>query len=74
MFFAAQIQDQHQMESVVDPATKSLPGEKVFENGFNPLEGSFSPNENPLNVFSQWTEILPTDQLVAVEYRIPDQP
>ncbi|MFG1949386.1 hypothetical protein [Nonomuraea sp. NPDC048826] len=42
--------------------------EKVFETGFDPLEGGFRPAE-PYQVFDQWIEVLPTDQVVAVEVR-----
>jgi hypothetical protein len=38
----------------------------VFEKGFDPLEGGFRPAE-PYQVFDQWVEVLPTDQVVAVE-------
>jgi hypothetical protein len=44
----------------------NLVTEKVFEKGFDPLEGGFRPAE-PYQVFDQWREVLPTDQVVAVE-------
>ncbi|WP_314251672.1 hypothetical protein [Streptomyces sp. DSM 40907] len=44
----------------------TLRTEKVFETGFDPLEDGFRPAE-PYQVFDQWTEVLPTDQVVAVE-------
>lgn len=44
----------------------TLETEKVFETGFDPLEDGFRPAE-PYQVFDQWTEVLPTDQVVAVE-------
>ncbi len=53
----------------------STPIEKVYEHGFYPLERSFraSPIEEPADstspnfqIMSQWTEILPTDQIVPV--------
>ncbi|SOE12133.1 hypothetical protein SAMN06272775_3120 [Streptomyces sp. 2323.1] len=40
--------------------------EEVFETGFDPLEGGFKP-ANPYEVFDQWVEVLPTDQVVAVQ-------
>lgn len=40
--------------------------EKVFETGFDPLDGGFRPAAQ-YQVFDQWTEVLPTDQIVAVE-------
>lgn len=57
----------------------STPVEKVYEHGFYPLERSFraNPSEEPADaksrnyqVLAQWTEILPTDQIVpvSVEY------
>jgi hypothetical protein len=44
-----------------------LQTEKVFTEGFDPLEGGFRAPE-PFEVFDQWIEVLPTDQVVAVEY------
>ncbi|GAB2661677.1 hypothetical protein GCM10027088_45080 [Nocardia goodfellowii] len=44
----------------------TLATEKVFETGFDPLEGGFRPAE-PYHMFDQWVEVLPTDQVVAVE-------
>ncbi|MDT3396571.1 hypothetical protein RKE29_07935 [Streptomyces sp. B1866] len=44
----------------------TLRSEKVFETGFDPLAGGFRPAE-PYQVFDQWVEVLPTDQVVAVE-------
>ena len=53
----------------------STPIDKVYEHGFYPLERSFraSPTEPPTDgesqnfqVMSEWTEILPTDQVVPV--------
>jgi hypothetical protein len=44
----------------------TLATEKVFENGFDPLEGGFRPAE-PYQVFDQWLEVLPTDQIAAVQ-------
>lgn len=45
--------------------TNTLATEKVFETGFDPLEGGFRPAE-PYQIFDQWVEVLPTDQIVAV--------
>ncbi|MFD9042509.1 hypothetical protein [Streptomyces bottropensis] len=42
----------------------TLAADKVFENGFDPLAGGFRPAE-PYQVFDQWVEVLPTDQVVA---------
>jgi hypothetical protein len=61
-----------------------LASEKVFETGFNPLQGGFRDPRNssspgtplkpgtPFAIFDQWVEILPTDQIVAVEYKPPN--
>ena len=50
----------------------SLPTEAVFEHGFYPLQGGvqFNADGTTQPVFSQWMEILPTDQIaaLAVEY------
>lgn len=49
----------------------TLATETVFENGFDPLEGGFRATGMPFEVFDQWIEVLPTDQVVAVEYLPP---
>ena len=57
----------------VDPGSTvtSTPVDRVFEHGFYPLQGGFrnKPGEENFSVFSQWVEILPTDQLVPVEVK-----
>ncbi|MGB9929802.1 MAG: hypothetical protein ACPK85_15620 [Methanosarcina sp.] len=46
----------------------STPIDRVYEHGFFPLEGSFRANVSKnYEIFDQWTEILPTDQIVPVE-------
>jgi hypothetical protein len=45
-----------------------LAAEEVFETGFDPLAGGFRPAE-PYQVFDQWVEVLPTDQVVALQVR-----
>lgn len=47
----------------------STPLDKVYEHGFYPLQGGFrfEPGEEPFEVFDQWIEVLPTDQVVPVE-------
>jgi hypothetical protein len=47
----------------------SLPSEAVFEHGFYPLQGGvrFDQDGTTQPVFSQWLEILPTDQVAALE-------
>jgi hypothetical protein len=49
----------------------TLPTETVFSKGFDPLEGGIKFGAEPFAVFSQWMEILPTDQVVATEYTLP---
>lgn len=46
--------------------SNTLATEMVFETGFNPLSGGFRPAE-PYQIFDQWIEVLPTDQVVAVQ-------
>jgi hypothetical protein len=59
-----------------DDRVSSTPVERVFEHGFYPLQGGFRVNpqdpdpHNPdtnFQVFDQWVEVLPTDQIVPVE-------
>lgn len=44
----------------------TLAAEHVFETGYDPLAGGFRP-ALPYTVFDEWVEVLPTDQVVAVE-------
>jgi hypothetical protein len=44
----------------------TLATEQVFEHGFDPLDGGFR-QPLPYQIFDQWLEVLPTDQVVAVE-------
>jgi hypothetical protein len=49
-----------------------LPQDKVFEKGFDPLQNGFRAtpqmdgNTPHFELFDQWIEVLPTDQIVAV--------
>ena len=47
----------------------SLPTEAVFEHGFYPLAGGvrFDTGPDAPIVFSQWMEIMPTDQVAALQ-------
>lgn len=45
-----------------------LQTETVFENGFDPLAKGFIDGAASFQVCSQWTEVLPTDQVVALSY------
>ncbi|MGB7982576.1 MAG: hypothetical protein WCF36_17480 [Candidatus Nanopelagicales bacterium] len=54
----------------IDDANKVLatPIDKVYEHGFYPLQGGFRTTpEGEFEVFDQWIEVLPTDQVVPVE-------
>lgn len=45
----------------------ATPIDRVYEHGFFPLEGGFRANVgHDYEVFDQWTEVLPTDQIVPV--------
>jgi hypothetical protein len=59
-----------------DKKVSATPVERVYEHGFYPLQGGFridpthpDPNNPGRNfqVFDQWIEVLPTDQVVPVE-------
>lgn len=52
--------------------TAALPEEMVFSHGYDPLEGGTKFDTKTYQTFSEWIEILPTDQVVAVEYH-PDK-
>ncbi len=62
-------------DEVSDPAlvdeentVTATPIDRVYEHGFFPLEGSFRANVGKdYEIFDQWLEILPTDQIVPVE-------
>ena len=45
-----------------------LEADSVFEHGFDHLAGGFDAGVPANQVFSQWVSVLPTDQIVAVEY------
>ena len=45
-----------------------LEADRVFEHGFDHLAGGFDAGLPANKVFSQWVSVLPTDQIVAVEY------
>lgn len=48
----------------------ATPVDRVYEHGFFPLAGGFRANVgDDYEVFDQWTEILPTDQIVPVEVK-----
>jgi hypothetical protein len=48
----------------------ATPVDRVYEHGFFPLQGGFRANVGgDYEIFDQWTEILPTDQIVPVEVK-----
>jgi hypothetical protein len=49
-----------------------LAADRVFEFGFDHLAGGFDASVDPSKPFSQWVSVLPTDQIVAVEYEPTD--
>jgi hypothetical protein len=49
-------------------AESTLQTETVYEEGFNPLARGFRATGAPYEIFDQWIEVLPTDQVVALEY------
>jgi hypothetical protein len=53
-----------------DNVVTSTPIDRVYEHGFYPLRGGFRANISAdYEIFDQWLEILPTDQVVPVEVR-----
>lgn len=52
-----------------DNRVSATPLDKVYEHGFYPLDGGFRATQGPdgFEVFDQWVEVLPTDQVVPVE-------
>lgn len=51
-----------------DNKVSATPVDRVYEHGFYPNQGSFKLlADKPFDVFDQWIEILPTDQVVPVE-------
>jgi hypothetical protein len=72
-----QVQGQEKITEVLDSGVtlNYLPPDRVYEYGFDPLADGFTaesidPNTGklkPYTVFDQWIEVLPTDQVVAVQ-------
>jgi hypothetical protein len=51
-----------------DDIITSTPVDRVFEHGFYPLRNNFKiDGTKNFQIFDQWIEILPTDQIVPVE-------
>jgi hypothetical protein len=51
-----------------------LATETVYETGFDPLPGGFNATGEAFKPFTQWIEVLPTEQVVALEYTPPPLP
>jgi hypothetical protein len=65
-------QDEVSNPALVDDenTVTATPIDRVYEHGFFPLENSFRLNVGKnYEIFDQWIEILPTDQIVPVEVR-----
>ncbi|MDO9101110.1 MAG: hypothetical protein Q7J20_02020 [Candidatus Nitrotoga sp.] len=52
-----------------DNRVSATPVDKVYEHGFYPLQGGFRALQagEDFEVFDQWVEVLPTDQVVPVQ-------
>ena len=77
-YLCAQVADKYQQSLKVgrypaeeindDNRVSATPVDKVYEHGFYPLQGGFrAVTTEPYEVFDQWIEVLPTDQVVPVE-------
>jgi hypothetical protein len=63
-------QDEVSNPALIDPdnVVTATPIDRVYEHGFFPLDGGFRANVGKdYEIFDQWIEILPTDQIVPVE-------
>jgi hypothetical protein len=53
-----------------DNRVSATPIDKVYEHGFYPLKGGFrAVTSTGYEVFDQWIEVLPTDQVVPVQVK-----
>ena len=53
-----------------DNTVSATPVDKVYEHGYYPLQGGFRALVGEeFEVFDQWIEVLPTDQIVPVEVK-----
>jgi hypothetical protein len=59
-------------EVSTDATADDSGAEVVYEHGFDPLDQGVKINGKPFELFAQWLEILPTDQVVALEYSNPE--
>ena len=76
VYLATKIKLKDAQSKIVDSETVDgktisfLPTEKVYEHGFDPLTGGFkAETTEPFEIYDQWVEVLPTDQIVAVEVK-----
>jgi hypothetical protein len=73
LYLVARVQQNHAAarEKVRDEEGNELsylPTDKVYEHGFFPLQGGFkAQGKEPFEIFDQWVEIVPTDQIAPVE-------
>jgi hypothetical protein len=58
----------HSLKNANTAIESTLKTETVYEKGFDPLDTGFKATGSPYEIFDQWVEVLPTDQVVAVEY------
>jgi hypothetical protein len=70
-YLAAVVRDKSAKANQVQssPNGSYLPTDVVYEHGFFPLDGFKAEVEKPFEVFDQWIEVLPTDQIVPVEVK-----
>lgn len=78
---AAKVADKHKkattvqtIPDLIDPnqTVSSTPIDRVFEFGFDPLQGGFraqSLDGHEFEIIDQWVEVVPTDQVAATEVR-----
>ncbi|MCA1585898.1 MAG: hypothetical protein LC791_14395 [Acidobacteria bacterium] len=70
VMIAEDVQAKHakSLQVVTEQNVSYLPPDKVFEKGFDPLAGGFRATwKEHFEFVDQWIEVLPTDQIVAVE-------
>lgn len=68
VYLAVRIKLKDEASKVFANGTDYLPTEKVYEHGFDPLSPGFkAETDAPFEIFDQWVEVLPTDQIAAVE-------
>lgn len=72
-YLVVSIQNKQSLEQIkvpdpTDPTLSYLPTDMVYERGFDALQGGFvAQPKTPYEIFDQWIEVLPTDQIVPVE-------